>query len=161
MAVSTREKAAKALAKSMGITVEDAEKLLAPQEEVINNQVSETEEELAYQVQSVINYFDSKGKDFYHRPCRICNRVFAYTYPYAGITICSNVCRVRSLNDIGLEWHPERPLKDRYGPHMPATVPPEALAQLIGLFEDNDLKICPVWKESVSLPSTSGKEDTA
>lgn len=130
---------ASTIARIIGKSADEIKQHMPSQEEV--NSLP-TDEEAVFEAQSVLNYFDNKGKGFYHRPCRVCEQWFAYAYAYPGIGICSKQCAINSLKKIGINWDPNKPLRDRYGPVMPAVVPPPAL-EILPDFPDKT--ICPKW----------------
>lgn len=151
-----RDALAQQMAKTLGQSIEEVYKLLPPVEEI---EVVPTKAESMFQAQSALLYFKSAGHGFVHRQCKICKRMFAYGYPYFGITMCSVECMKKSLEEIGLSWHPEKPLKDRWGPYMPAVVPPEVLELLPPV---KNPEMCPKWlaqKEKEEKSQNSENQD--
>jgi len=132
-------KLAEQMAKFTGQSVEEILKTLPAQEEV---EVVPDIETSVFQAQAVLNYFSALGNGFYHRPCKICDRIFAYSYSYPGIKTCSVECMKEDLARIGIEWDPEKPLRERWNRIMPAIVPPEAL-ELLQKVEHQE--VCPKW----------------
>lgn len=143
----SKEEIAKKTAQLLGMTVEEVIQHMPKSEDV--NSPSNIQQKM-FEAQSVINYFNSKGRGFYHRNCRVCGKRFAYSYPYPGITMCNMVCMAIHLRSLGLDWNPFKPLRDRYGPVMPGVVPPEALEALMKAQPDLE------WVQE-ECPKASGK----
>jgi hypothetical protein len=94
------------------------------------------------EAQSVLYYFETSGKGFKEKPCKFCKKIFAYHWDTDSISYCSIYCAKRSLQEIGLDWNPDRNPSERWGRYVPAVVPPEALQMLKDksvLPEDSDL----------------------
>jgi hypothetical protein len=90
----------------------------------------ESHEDRMVQAQAVLHYFTSNGDGFLLETCTGCGEVFAYNYRIKGVKQCSVQCMKKAMNEIGLVWHPDRPPAQRWGPTVPAIVPPQALALL-------------------------------
>lgn len=103
-------------------------------------EVVETPEDKIREAQSVLNYFESRGKGFKQRECEQCGLVFAYSYHIDGVVNCSISCMAAKLKSIGLHWDPRRDVSRRWGRFVPAIVPPSALKELdemLSLQEDH------------------------
>lgn len=90
----------------------------------------ETQEDIIREAQSVVNYFESSGKDWYHVICGWCEEPFAYIYTSKGVKYCSVPCMDSYLKSIGLFWDPNKLPGERWGRYVPAVVPPSALVVL-------------------------------
>lgn len=88
----------------------------------------ETHEDIMVQAQAVIHYFTSDGEGFQEEICNNCKMPFAYNYRIKGVKQCSIQCMKAAMRSVGLEWRPDRTPAERWGPTVPAVVPPQALA---------------------------------
>lgn len=102
------------IAEVLGYTVE-----LEPPDESTEDKIIEAE--------SVILYFEARGKGFKKIKCRNCEQIFAYRYHIDGVKHCSIACTAKTLKKLGLKWDPSREVERRWGRFVPAVVPPSAL----------------------------------
>jgi hypothetical protein len=91
----------------------------------INKQPDETVEDKMREAQSVLRFFETKGKDFIQEICWTCGEPFAYNYRFTGVKYCGIPCTARALEKAGLKWNPNKHPEERWGPSIPAVVPPE------------------------------------
>lgn len=115
-----------------------------PVEEIKEARSLYTEEEAAYEAQSVLNFYewrkklvrDSKEPDhiwearkrvWQYKTCESCQELFAYSYHYDGVKYCSLDCLSVALKKIGLQVKYGRPLNLRWGLKYPGIVPSSAL----------------------------------
>lgn len=110
-----QEKALKNLSELLGLDLEMPE---------------EKTEDLLWQAQSALNYFKAKGEGFTYKECKQCGETFAYAYSFEGVGYCSIRCAKLSLQAIGIEWQPGKPLAERWGRYIPAVVSPQVLELL-------------------------------
>jgi hypothetical protein len=104
----------------------------------------ETESDLMRESQAVLDYWQTKGAGFREKPCKQCDRLFAYKWDSTAIAYCSIRCAKLALQEIGLDWNPHKPLQERWGRTVPEVVPAEVLDQLkdnLALQEDPQLEI--------------------
>ena len=89
----------------------------------------ETPTDVAREAEATIIYAESP-KFFQRKNCKECGRTFAHTA--GSIAYCSNPCRARGLERLGIQWNWLKPSKDRWAPWQeePLVVPPEALELL-------------------------------
>jgi hypothetical protein len=113
-------------------------------------------EQMVYEAQAVINYFESRIKPeldrkpgepqavfesrqdaaykvWAFRDCKGCGDKFAYAYSYDGVQYCSLDCLEADLQKIGIKFSRHKDLKRRWGRYYPAVVSSNALALLEGL----------------------------
>lgn len=111
------------IAKLLGISTEEVVKEVGDPTRQL-----ESTEELLLEAQSVVNYFEYRGAEFYREVCKECNQKFRYTYYYKGIKLCSVKCMALYLESLGLKWTPHKPLDERWGFRgAPMVVAPQAL----------------------------------
>ena len=113
-------------------------------EEVKEIKAVYTEEEAIYEAQAVANYFhwrkklvkepketdaqfERRQKQWQYKDCEECKMKFSYSYHYDGVKFCSLNCLKTNLAKMGIEYHPNRPLQERWGFTRPAVVPAFAL----------------------------------
>ncbi len=112
----------------------------------------ETQEDVIREAQSVVNYFQSSGKDWYHVNCGWCEEPFAYTYTSKGVKYCSVPCMDSYLKSIGLAWDPNKLPSERWGRYVPAVVPPSALVVLQEVLqEQQEEEQVPLLQEDLQL----------
>lgn len=95
----------------------------------------ESPEDISREAEATLVYAESP-KSFTRKNCKSCGRAFAHTR--GAVAYCSNHCRARGLEQIGIKWSWTRPTEVRwglYGDGEPLVVPPEALAILDSLPE--------------------------
>lgn len=129
-----RDKLNEKIAAFLGTSVEEIEKKTGVY----------TTEEMAYEGQSVINYYtwrtrpeqmkdekdssyDNRLREWKYRECKFCKGRFAYSYKYDSVAYCSLDCLDGALREIGLKVSFGRNLKQRWGLYHPAIVPSTAL----------------------------------
>lgn len=134
-----------------------------PVEEIKEAQALYTEEEAALEAMSVLNYyewrsrlikddketermFEARQRQWKYKFCKGCEREFAYSYHYDGVSYCSLDCLQKGLQKIGLRLTYGRPLNLRWGLRYPGIVPSAALEAI---------KLLPQSEESLSDPSRS------
>lgn len=113
-----------------------------------------SEEENAYEAQSVLNFFEARikprqelkekdadyerrFKEWQFKTCKQCKEEFAYAYTYDGVAYCSFSCIEASLKEIGIVFSRHDDSKRRWSFHRPAIVSSEALQTLRSAFEDS------------------------
>jgi hypothetical protein len=101
---------------------------------------AENQTDIVREAESVLAYFETSGKNFKEKQCKFCNRIFAYKWDHDGVSHCSIPCAKGSLQKIGLDWTPNKPLQERWGKTVPAIVPPQALEILKGQQENGSPK---------------------
>ena len=99
---------------------------------------NESEEDRVVEAESVITYFEVRGKGFKKIPCRNCGKIFAYSYHIDGVKHCSVECIAQTLRKMGLKWDPLRSVDRRWGLYRPAVVPPSALNSLLSLVDTQE-----------------------
>jgi ribosomal protein S27AE len=80
-------------------------------------QEPESDEDKAIEAEAVLIYYQVKGKGFTKQECPECGEIFAYKYRTAlgpGLK-CSNVCRQKALEKLGIKWDPSKPPEQRWG----------------------------------------------
>ena len=95
----------------------------------------ETPEDVSREAEATLGYAESP-QSFQRKECKSCGRTFAHTR--GAVAYCSNACRARGLEKIGIKWTWTRPADVRWGFYSggePLVVPPEALAILDALPE--------------------------
>lgn len=116
-----------------------------PVEEVKEAKAVYTEEEQMFEAQSVLNYFtwrksltkehketdaqfEKRQRVWQYKTCAECEGRFAYSLHYDGVKFCSLDCLKSALKKQGVEFHPYRPLHQRYGySQRPGIVPAPAV----------------------------------
>ena len=76
--------------------------------------------------------YDPEG--WWDKKCKFCNKMFSTNYKY--VSLCSDTCRRKDFEEIGLIWDSSRSVESRWIAMRitpPAIVPPEALAALVRL----------------------------
>lgn len=106
----------------------------------INLNLQEDEIEIALQAESVISYFKYTNQ-FIQKECDWCGSIFAYSLHFQGVSKCSNECRRRYLESIGIQWTPNKPPGERWNKHVPAVVPPEALSLVQSLVPSTYIEV--------------------
>lgn len=71
--------------------------------------------------------------------CKNCEEPFATNYMY--VAYCSDHCRARALEKIGIQWNPHKKPEERWGSEVyrnqiPIVIPPEALTNLQRLVKE-------------------------
>lgn len=94
-----------------------------------------------------------KGKEFRDVTCRECGAIFATNYGH-NVRYCSDPCRKKALEKIGIAWSPFKTQHERWGRIPPLIVPPEALVLLKELREEGQNHV-PTEVVSVDLPVSS------
>lgn len=146
----------RALAQFSTLAGVDAEAL----KENIDMEALYTEEDNAYEAQSVINFFEYRIKPLLEkergesekafedrkeaayrewkiRVCLGCDMPFAYAYNYEGVKYCSLYCLDTALEKLGLQVTRGRDLRKRWGvQYHPAVVPSSAFQALQSVYED-------------------------
>lgn len=121
----------------------------------------------ALEAEATLLYFNLKGRGFTKQICPECNEEFAYKYSilgtkvsrkgpeqvivreYAGTFKCSDTCRRKALERIGIKWDPGKLPEERWGMHeqmmgpIPLIVPPPALEMLESKIQGNSEKNMP------------------
>lgn len=110
----------------------EIDKILAQARELFDLDIDipvpvETESDLMHEAQAALEYWRSKGAGFKEKPCKQCGKIFAYKWDSTAISMCSIRCSKQALQEIGLDWTPDKPLQERWGRTVPAVVPAEAL----------------------------------
>lgn len=90
----------------------------------------ETVQDKIREAQSVINYFEARGRGFYTETCRSCNDQFVYAYNFTGVKYCSIPCMDAYLRSLGLSWSPEKAPGERWGRFIPAVISADAYREL-------------------------------
>lgn len=93
----------------------------------------ETPEDVSREAEATLQYAETP-ESFIRKNCKSCGRTFAHTR--GAIAYCSNNCRARGLEQIGIQWDWLRPVEARwslYAGGEPLVVPPEALELLDAL----------------------------
>jgi hypothetical protein len=112
MARPKKEPDLAALAAAMGI---DPSKLA-------NISTDKWEDDSSYSAEAALS--DRKG--WYSKNCKGCDRVFQAEYKF--VSYCSNRCRKVALQEIGIDWNPEKSIEERWKPYRPSmVVPPEVI----------------------------------
>ena len=75
--------------------------------------------------------FLEKPACFMQKQCarKACGEWFGTNY--RGVGYCTDNCRIRSLQEIGIAWDPGKREEERWGGEPPLIVPPAALKKLI------------------------------
>lgn len=131
----------------------DAQKLAellgieAPKENVY-----ETPEDVSREAEAALIYAESP-QSFIRKECKICGRTFAHTR--GAIAYCSNSCRARGLEAIGIQWHWTRNSEVRWGNYKegePLVVPPEAVLLIDQVSDTQEHLKCPVYNHMRDQP---------
>lgn len=112
----------------------------------------ETPEDVSRQAEAALQYAETP-KSFIRKNCKSCGRTFAHTR--GAIAYCSNACRARSLEQIGISWDWNKPTEVRwelYEGGEPLIVPPEALALIDQVSDTQDDLKCPVYNHMRDQP---------
>ena len=121
--LSRESKMKKLLAQASQLGI-DTEKLT---EEIKTKGPVTTNEDLLVEAESVTYYFRTQGVGFKYIECRWCKEVFAYKHHVDSIKYCTTQCAANYLRSIGLNWTPNKPVRERWGPARPIVVPGPAL----------------------------------
>lgn len=79
------------------------------------------------EAESVLSYVETRGAGFKDRDCKECEQPFSSTH--AAVAYCSDVCRQRALDKIGITWNPYgKSDTERWDGRIPKVIGPEALA---------------------------------
>lgn len=111
----------------------ELDKILAKAKELFGVEINlddlpvETPSDQAREAQSAMWYFETRGVPFKEKPCKQCEKIFAYCWNVNSISYCSIACAKLSLREIGLDWNPAKEPSERWGRHVPAVVSPQAL----------------------------------
>lgn len=98
-------------------------------------EIVETEESKMWEAQSVLLYFEVRGRGFRHVTCETCKKTFAYAWHIAGVKCCSVPCMAKKLEKMGLKWNPHTHPKQRWGQTVPAIVPAAALEKILPILD--------------------------
>lgn len=146
--MTKNEKALREMAEFLGVTIESLREQLPPENKL------ETEEDLLKEAQSVVYYFRARGKGFIEKQCMSCGELFTYQHTYEGVQYCSIPCMDAALREIGLQWNPGKPARQRWGRYIPAVVPPQALKEVQEVIGLQEVQLPDIEIElPVSLPS--------
>lgn len=114
-----------------------------------------SEEENAYEAQSVLNFFEARirptqrvketdqqfearYKEWQFKICKECGLEFAYAYSFDGVAYCSFNCLDASLKKIGITFSRHSDSRRRWGFHRPAIVTSDALQVLRSAFPSSE-----------------------
>jgi hypothetical protein len=112
----------------------------------------ETAEDISREAEATIIYAESP-QSFIRKNCKICGRTFAHTR--GAIAYCSNLCRARGLEQIGIKWDWTRPTEVRWGLYdggEPLIVPAEAVKLVDQASDSQDNLKCPVYNHMRDQP---------
>lgn len=87
----------------------------------------ERPEDRSREAEALIGYI-AKPQNFRYVECSQCGGLFATNQP--SVAMCSDSCRIRHLEQKGIQWDPHKPQTERWGYVLPLTVPPQALDAL-------------------------------
>jgi hypothetical protein len=100
----------------------------------------ESQEDVSRAAEAALAYGEDANA-FIRKTCKSCGRAFAHTR--GAVAYCSNHCRARGLELIGISWNWTRTPEERWGRLLePLVVPPEALV-LIEQVQADDLEAIP------------------
>lgn len=121
-----QQRALKAAAEVLGVSVEE---LPVPI-------IVETEQSKIAEAHAVTTFIETQGKDFKYKTCEICKKKFTYKWHTDGIKCCSVRCMATKLENMGLQWDPNRDPKRRWGLVVPLIVPAFALENIQSLLDE-------------------------
>jgi len=78
--------------------------------------------------------FIEKPEAFIQKKCDTCHNFFLTTYQF--VSVCSTACRIKSLEEIGIDWNPLHTPEERWKRSQIPTeysIPPKALQILLEL----------------------------
>lgn len=90
----------------------------------------------SYDAEAVLLFLEKPAR-FLFKPCKFCEEMFGTNY--RGVGYCSDNCRIRALQKLGISWDPGKAQEERWGGEPPLIIPPAAihkLLQLVSLQED-------------------------
>lgn len=85
-------------------------------------------ETVSSEAEAVLAYV-ANPRGFYTRLCKYDSERFVTNSKHSSY--CSDRCRQRALADIGIEWDPTKPQRERWGGEPPLTLSPAALSALL------------------------------
>lgn len=109
--------------------------LRIPIEEVLAQREKEEKDSKALEVQA-IHLFLEKPEAFISKTCDYCHHLFLTSYKF--VSLCSSRCRIRSLEEMGIQWNPMHSTTERWARAQIPTeysIPPEALKVLLQIAE--------------------------
>jgi len=111
----------------------------------------ETPEDVAREAEAALGYAASP-KSFLRKDCKTCGRTFAHTA--GAVAYCSNYCRARGLEQIGIQWNWLKPSSERWAPWQeePLVVPADAVKLIDQLTDTQDELKCPVYNHMRDQP---------
>lgn len=78
------------------------------------------------EAESTLYYVEARGAGFKDKECKECHLPFSSTH--LAIAYCSDTCRERALNKIGIPWNPYgKSDTERWDGRIPKTLGPKAL----------------------------------
>lgn len=86
-------------------------------------------EDTNYQPAEATLYFLENPKAFMKKECKRCGEVFGTSYH--AVAYCSDNCRIKALQNVGLQWTPGKRAQDRWAGQPPLLIPPAALKLLL------------------------------
>lgn len=124
-------KRAKALAALAALGIETAEVVDKPRH------VSAVEE---LEAEGILEYYNTRGQGYREKECKYCNKIFAVDIKCCSY--CSNTCRAKSLQDIGIQWNFGKSESERWGYYRPPKiVSPTALLLLKSIIAESDSEL--------------------
>jgi hypothetical protein len=72
--------------------------------------------------------FIQNPKQYLVKNCKRCGEAFSTNY--RAVAFCSDLCRAKSLEQIGIQWNPYKTATERWGGVPPLIVPPAAIRVL-------------------------------
>lgn len=116
-----KERALAKVAELLGIDVAEVKAKTAP--------TSDTQEVQSNEAEAALAFYSDRGKGWQQKSCKWCERTFM-SQPHPSIAYCSNRCRAKSLDEIGILWHPNKSEAERWEGKVPLVVPPAVLPLL-------------------------------
>ncbi len=114
-------------AQLLGITVEEVQKIRG----------YEDQKEKTQEAQAILLFLE-QPRAFISKECDECGRIFLTTYKF--VSLCSNRCRIKSLERIGIIWNPTHTAEERWRrARIPIyyVMPPEALEVLMQIAQQH------------------------
>jgi hypothetical protein len=91
----------------------------------IRNELEMAEERVTLEAESTIYYVSVRGKGFTDKICKQCDEPFTTTY--RAVNYCSELCRYKSLAEIGIAWNVNGKTDlERWGGRIPKVLGPQA-----------------------------------